>query len=207
MKSTILIGLALLSIGFLYWFLCNQRVTGLHSVSVVAKQAPLALSNAKVSCKHGLWLVARVNKKRISSDILFHRIYYLFFSLFYHTGMFPRRFIIVDAYQPCLYTHCVFVLIYKNVVPVFEVLLGSEQLQNDIHRISCLCCMPFPCHLNGTVHIPGCCHYKNRQTVPVTAVDLTLPVFQAFILFLNAFQQFRRNPPSLRFFCHHSNCR
>ena len=34
----------------------------LHSVSVVAKQAPLALSNAKVSCKHGLWLVARVNK-------------------------------------------------------------------------------------------------------------------------------------------------
>ncbi len=33
----------------------------LHSVSVVAKQAPLALSNAKVSCKHGLWLVARVN--------------------------------------------------------------------------------------------------------------------------------------------------
>ena len=36
----------------------------LHSVSVVAKQAPLALSNAKVSCKHGLWLVARVNKNR-----------------------------------------------------------------------------------------------------------------------------------------------
>ena len=37
----------------------------LHSVSVVAKQAPLALSNAKVSCKHGLWLVARVNTKRM----------------------------------------------------------------------------------------------------------------------------------------------
>ena len=36
----------------------------LHSVSVVAKQAPLALSNAKVSCKHGLWLVARVNTKK-----------------------------------------------------------------------------------------------------------------------------------------------
>ena len=36
----------------------------LHSVSVVAKQAPLALSNAKVSCKHGLLLVARVNKNR-----------------------------------------------------------------------------------------------------------------------------------------------
>ena len=35
----------------------------LHSVSVVAKQAPLALSNAKVSCKYGLWLVARINKK------------------------------------------------------------------------------------------------------------------------------------------------
>ena len=35
----------------------------LHSVSVVAKQAPLALSNAKVSCKHGLWLVARVKYK------------------------------------------------------------------------------------------------------------------------------------------------
>ena len=34
----------------------------LHSVSVVAKQAPPALSNAKVSCKHGLWLVARVKK-------------------------------------------------------------------------------------------------------------------------------------------------
>ena len=34
----------------------------LHSVSVVAKQAPLALSNAKVSCKHEPWLVARVNK-------------------------------------------------------------------------------------------------------------------------------------------------
>ena len=31
----------------------------LYSVSVVAKQAPPALSNAKVSCKHGLWLVAR----------------------------------------------------------------------------------------------------------------------------------------------------
>ena len=71
----------------------------LHSVSVVAKQAPLALSNAKVSCKHGLWLVALVNKKRISSDILFHRIYYLFLRFLYHTGMFPRRFIIVDAYQ------------------------------------------------------------------------------------------------------------
>ena len=42
----------------------------LHSVSVVAKQAPLALSNAKVSCKHGLWLVARVNKngQTICSD-------------------------------------------------------------------------------------------------------------------------------------------
>ena len=36
----------------------------LHSVSVVAKQAPLALSNAKVSCKHGLWLVARVNEEK-----------------------------------------------------------------------------------------------------------------------------------------------
>ena len=36
----------------------------LHSVSVVAKQAPLALSNAKVSCKHGLWLVARVNYEK-----------------------------------------------------------------------------------------------------------------------------------------------
>ena len=35
----------------------------LHSVSVVTKQAPLALSNAKVSCKYGLWLVARINKK------------------------------------------------------------------------------------------------------------------------------------------------
>ena len=40
----------------------------LHSVSVVAKQAPLALSNAKVSCKHGLWLVARVNKKDPESN-------------------------------------------------------------------------------------------------------------------------------------------
>ena len=36
----------------------------LHSVSVVAKQAPPALSNAKVSCKHGLWLVARVKNCR-----------------------------------------------------------------------------------------------------------------------------------------------
>ena len=41
----------------------------LHSVSVVAKQAPLALSNAKVSCKHGLWLVARVNHRK--ADALF----------------------------------------------------------------------------------------------------------------------------------------
>ena len=41
----------------------------LHSVSVVAKQAPLALSNAKVSCKHGLWLVARVNKKSAPSEL------------------------------------------------------------------------------------------------------------------------------------------
>ena len=42
----------------------------LHSVSVVAKQAPLALSNAKVSCKQWLWLVARVNKngQTICSD-------------------------------------------------------------------------------------------------------------------------------------------
>ena len=40
----------------------------LHSVSVVAKQAPLALSNAKVSCKHGLRLVARVNKKDPESN-------------------------------------------------------------------------------------------------------------------------------------------
>ena len=39
----------------------------LHSVSVVAKQAPLALSNAKVSCKHGLWLVAHVNKRLLPS--------------------------------------------------------------------------------------------------------------------------------------------
>ena len=36
----------------------------LHSVSVVAKQAPLALSNAKVSCKHGLWLVVHIKKIR-----------------------------------------------------------------------------------------------------------------------------------------------
>ena len=39
----------------------------LHSVSVVTKQAPLALSNAKVSCKYGLWLVARVNKKMLKN--------------------------------------------------------------------------------------------------------------------------------------------
>ena len=37
MKSTILIGVALLFTGFPFGFLCNQRVTGLHSVSVVAK--------------------------------------------------------------------------------------------------------------------------------------------------------------------------
>ena len=45
MKSTILIGLALLSSGFLYRFLCNQRVTGLRFTSVVAKRVPLALCN------------------------------------------------------------------------------------------------------------------------------------------------------------------
>jgi len=41
----------------------------LHSVSVVAGQAPLALSNAKVSCKHGLWLVAREKKSLVSTGI------------------------------------------------------------------------------------------------------------------------------------------
>ena len=45
MKSMILIGLSLLSSEFPFGFLCNQRVTGLHSVSVVAKRVPLALSN------------------------------------------------------------------------------------------------------------------------------------------------------------------
>ena len=45
MKSIILIGLALLSTGFLYRFLCNQRVTGLRFTSVVAKRVPLALCN------------------------------------------------------------------------------------------------------------------------------------------------------------------
>ena len=44
-KSIILIGLVLLSSEFLFRFLCNQRVTGLHSVAVVAKRVPLALSN------------------------------------------------------------------------------------------------------------------------------------------------------------------
>ena len=44
-RSTILIGLALLSTGFLYRFLCNQRVTGLRFTSVVAKRVPLALCN------------------------------------------------------------------------------------------------------------------------------------------------------------------
>jgi len=45
MKSTILIGLALLSSGFPFGFLCNQRVTGLRFPSVVAKRVPLALCN------------------------------------------------------------------------------------------------------------------------------------------------------------------
>ena len=45
MKSTILIGLALLSSGFPFGFLCNQRVTGLRFTSVVAKRVPLALCN------------------------------------------------------------------------------------------------------------------------------------------------------------------
>ena len=44
-KSKILIGLALLSTGFLYRFLCNQKVTGLRFTSVVAKRVPLALCN------------------------------------------------------------------------------------------------------------------------------------------------------------------
>ena len=44
-KSTILIGLALLSSGFSFEFLCNQRVTGLRFTSVVAKRVPLALCN------------------------------------------------------------------------------------------------------------------------------------------------------------------
>lgn len=35
----------------------------LHSVSDIAEQAPLALSNVKTSCKHGPWLVARANKR------------------------------------------------------------------------------------------------------------------------------------------------
>ena len=34
----------------------------LHSVSVVAEQAPLALSNGKAACKHVLCLIIRVNK-------------------------------------------------------------------------------------------------------------------------------------------------
>ena len=54
----------------------------LHSVSVVAKQAPLALSNAKVSCKHGLWLVARVNKRGISYTSVRYPL------LFIHSGLF-----------------------------------------------------------------------------------------------------------------------
>ena len=33
----------------------------LHSVSDIAEQAPLALSNVKATCKHGLWLIIRVN--------------------------------------------------------------------------------------------------------------------------------------------------
>ena len=43
----------------------------LHSVSVVAKQAPLALSNAKFSCKYRLWLIARVNKKQTFLGLFF----------------------------------------------------------------------------------------------------------------------------------------
>ena len=44
-KSTILIGLALLPYGFPFGYLCNQRVTVLRSTSVVAKRVPLALCN------------------------------------------------------------------------------------------------------------------------------------------------------------------
>ena len=47
----------------------------LHSVSVVAKQAPLALSNAKVSCKHEPWLVARVNQRQFHSELPFCTLY------------------------------------------------------------------------------------------------------------------------------------
>ena len=51
---------------------CLKLSRPLHSVSVVAKQAPLALSNAKVSCKHGLWLVARVNNIKWMLNCLFN---------------------------------------------------------------------------------------------------------------------------------------
>ena len=92
---------------------------------------------------------------------------------------------------------CIFIMYSCLFMKFFEILLDSEQLHNNIHRISRLCGMPLLRHLNGTVHIPGCCHYKNRQTVLITAVDLTFPVFQPFPVFLNARQKLRRNTPSI----------
>ena len=58
----------------------------LHSVSVVAKQAPLALSNAKVLCRHGLWLVARVNEMSMWKMTSFFHILILFFLLLVFIG-------------------------------------------------------------------------------------------------------------------------